>query len=147
MTVEGNLPDDSCFIWNRHVLEGRSFFFNPFLTHLHGAELAMRIHKDHVWHRTDPFFVIDQNQYMSPVGETWRNLCDLYIAPGKTAAANLRSCSICRKLEEESAPSEEKRQSAHSVPSVARSGRRTKHAAFDQCFSEKRAGSLRGDSD
>ena len=66
---DGRLPDDSCFVWNRHVLEGRSFFFNPFLTHLHGAELAMRIHQENVWHRTDPFFVIDQHQFMSPVGK------------------------------------------------------------------------------
>jgi GT2 family glycosyltransferase len=65
---DGRLPDDSCYIWNRDVLKGQSFFFNPFLTHLHGAELAMRIHQEHVWHRTDPFFVIAQNQFMSPVG-------------------------------------------------------------------------------
>jgi len=66
--LNGRLPDDSCYVWNRHILEGKSFFFNPFLTHLHGSELAMRVHQDHVWHRTDPFFVIAQSQYMSPVG-------------------------------------------------------------------------------
>lgn len=65
---EGYIPDDSCFIWNREVLEGRSFFFNPFLTHLHGAELAMRVHDGNVWHRTDPFFVIDEAQFTMPVG-------------------------------------------------------------------------------
>lgn len=65
---EGRLPDDSCFVWNRHVLKGRSFFFNPFMTHLHGAEMALRVHQKHVWHRTDPFFVIDQSQFLSPAG-------------------------------------------------------------------------------
>lgn len=65
---EGKLPDDSCFVWNRHVLNGRSFFFNPFMTHLHGAEMALRVYHKHVWHRTDPFFVIDQSQFLSPAG-------------------------------------------------------------------------------
>jgi len=65
---EGKLPDDSCFVWNRHVLKGRSFFFNPFMTHLHGAEMALRVYHKHVWHRTDPFFVIDQSQFLSPAG-------------------------------------------------------------------------------
>lgn len=66
--LDGRLPDDSCFVWNRNVLEGRSLFYNPFLTHLHGAELAMRVQESHVWHRTDPFFVIDENQWLAPVG-------------------------------------------------------------------------------
>lgn len=66
---EGRLPDDSCYIWNRNVLSGEEFFFNPFLTHLNGAELAMRVQADHVWHRTDPFFVIENNQFLSPAGQ------------------------------------------------------------------------------
>ncbi len=68
---DGKLPDDSCFIWNRKVLQGEEFFFNPFLTHLHGAELAMRVHENHVWHRTDPFFVIGHNQFISPAGSNF----------------------------------------------------------------------------
>ncbi|CAN5163806.1 hypothetical protein BH23BAC3_BH23BAC3_15750 [soil metagenome] len=68
---DGKLPDDSCFIWNRKVLLGEEFFFNPFLTHLHGAELAMRVHDNHVWHRTDPFFVIGHNQFISPAGSNF----------------------------------------------------------------------------
>lgn len=101
------LPDDSCFIWNRHVLEARSFFFNPFFTHLHGAELAMRIHKDHVWHRTDPFFVIEPNQYMSPVG---RNLEEFIRSVHRSEVDSGRRAEILQhlqKAEEESAPSEE----------------------------------------
>lgn len=101
---EGRLPDDSCFVWNRHVLEGRSFFFNPFLTHLHGAELAMRIHRNHVWHRTDPFFVIAQNQFTSPVG---KNLHEFFRSVHRTETdSNLRS-EILKQLtaaESESAP-------------------------------------------
>ncbi|REL38921.1 glycosyltransferase [Rhodohalobacter sp. SW132] len=64
----GHFPDDSCFIWNRSVLDGDQLFFNPFMTHLHGAELAMRVYEKHVWHRTDPFFVIGQNQFLTPAG-------------------------------------------------------------------------------
>jgi len=82
--LEGDLPDDSCFVWNRHVLEGQSFFFNPFLTHLHGAELAMRIHSNHVWHRCDPFFVIDETQFTAPVG---RNVEEFFRTAHRTAAS------------------------------------------------------------
>jgi len=103
--LAGRLPDDSCFIWNRHVLESRSFFFNPFLTHLHGAELAMRIHKDHVWHRTDPFFVIDQHQFMSPVG---RNLEEFIRSVHRSEEDRNMKTEILQylqKAEEESKPS------------------------------------------
>lgn len=101
---EGRLPDDSCFVWNRHVLEGRSFFFNPFLTHLHGAELAMRIHRDHVWHRTDPFFVIGQNQFTSPVG---KNLNEFFRSAHRTESDSGFKSEILKQLaaaESESAP-------------------------------------------
>lgn len=102
--MEGRLPDDSCFVWNRHVLEGRSFFFNPFLTHLHGAELAMRINGDHVWHRTDPFFVIDEHQFMSPVG---KNLEDFIRSVHRSEQEPWRKEEILdylRKAEEDTVP-------------------------------------------
>ncbi|MFU8813005.1 MAG: glycosyltransferase [Balneolaceae bacterium] len=57
----GDLPDDSCFIWNRSVLHAHSLFFNPFLHALHGAELALRLSADNTWRRTDPFFVVDRD--------------------------------------------------------------------------------------
>jgi len=102
---DGCLPDDSCFVWNRHVLEGQSFFFNPFLTHMHGAELAMRIHQDHVWHRTDPFFVIAPNQFMSPVG---KNLEEFIRSVHRSEHNSELKAKILRqleKVEEESEPS------------------------------------------
>ncbi len=62
---DGDLPDDSCLVWNQHVIEAKNFFFNPFLNKLHGAELALRLQKDNVWHKTDPFFVLSDQQ--SPI--------------------------------------------------------------------------------
>lgn len=59
---EGELPDDSCLLWNRNVIERENFFFNPFLESLHGAELAMRISQEHSWVKTDPFFVVTEDQ-------------------------------------------------------------------------------------
>ena len=59
---EGDLPDDSCLLWNRNVIERENFFFNPFLESLHGAELAMRISQEHSWVKTDPFFVVAEDQ-------------------------------------------------------------------------------------
>lgn len=59
---ESELPDDSCFIWNRNVIYEEQFFFNPFLEQLHGAELALRLKKGNVWQKTDPFFVISDDQ-------------------------------------------------------------------------------------
>lgn len=62
---EGDLPDDSCLIWNRSVIKPKHLFFNPFLNKLHGAELALRLQEDNVWHKTDPFFVLSDQQ--SPI--------------------------------------------------------------------------------
>lgn len=59
---EGELPDDSCLIWNRDIIKGDQFFFNPFLDTLHGAELAYRLKGNNVWYRTDPFFVVAKHQ-------------------------------------------------------------------------------------
>lgn len=59
---EGELPDDSCLIWNRSIIEGDQFFFNPFLDSLHGAELAYRLKESNAWYSTDPFFVVAKNQ-------------------------------------------------------------------------------------
>jgi len=59
---EGELPDDSCLVWNRNVISSEQFFFNPFLDHLHGAELAFRLAKNNVWYKTDPFFVVADDQ-------------------------------------------------------------------------------------
>jgi glycosyltransferase involved in cell wall biosynthesis len=59
---DGNLPDDSCLVWNRNIIHSERFFFNPFLSELHGAELALRLYKDHAWHQTDPFFVVSDHQ-------------------------------------------------------------------------------------
>lgn len=64
---EADLPDDSCLVWNRNVIQQEQFFFNPFLDRLHGAELAYRLKKGNVWYKTDPFFVVadDQSPYAS----------------------------------------------------------------------------------
>ena len=102
--LDGRLPDDSCYVWNRHVLEGKSFFFNPFLTHLHGSELAMRVHRDHVWHRTDPFFVIGQNQYMSPVGSNLEEFMRSVHRSENDSKKKVEILEHLRKAEEESAP-------------------------------------------
>lgn len=65
---EGELPDDSCLLWNRKILKASNLFFNPFLNCLQGAELAMRLAEKNVWHQTDPFFVIadDQSLFAEP---------------------------------------------------------------------------------
>jgi glycosyltransferase involved in cell wall biosynthesis len=34
---EGDLPDDSCIVWNKNVIQQEQLFFNPFLDRLHGA--------------------------------------------------------------------------------------------------------------
>jgi GT2 family glycosyltransferase len=59
--TEGDLPLDSCLIWNRSVLKNSEFFFNQHLQNLHGAELALRLHQHNAWHQTDPFFVASEN--------------------------------------------------------------------------------------
>ena len=59
---DGDLPDDSCLIWNRNIIQGDQFFFNLYMDELHGAELAFRLMKDNSWKKTDPFFVIAENQ-------------------------------------------------------------------------------------
>lgn len=63
---EGDLPDDSCLVWNRNVIHPEQFFFNPFLDQLHGAELAFRLIESNVWYKTDPFFVISAEQCIHP---------------------------------------------------------------------------------
>ncbi len=60
--TEGDLPSDSCLIWNRSVLKNSELFFNPHLQNLHGAELALRLYQHNAWHQTDPFFVASENQ-------------------------------------------------------------------------------------
>lgn len=59
---EGDLPDDSCIVWNRNVIQQEQFFFNPFLDRLHGAELVYRLRESNVWYKTDPFFVVADDQ-------------------------------------------------------------------------------------
>lgn len=63
---EGELPDDSCLVWNRNVIHPEQLYFNPFLHQLHGAELAFRLVKSNVWYTTDPFFVIADDQCIYP---------------------------------------------------------------------------------
>lgn len=63
---EGDLPDDSCLVWNRNVIHPEQLFFNPFLDQLHGAELAFRLVDSNVWYKTDPFFVIADDQSIHP---------------------------------------------------------------------------------
>lgn len=63
---EGDLPDDSCLVWNRNVIHPEQLFFNPFLDQLHGAELAFRLVESNVWYTTDPFFVIADDQSVHP---------------------------------------------------------------------------------
>lgn len=62
MAEEGDLPDDSCLVWNRHVIKADQLFFNPYMDQLHGAELALRLADENVWYKTDPFFVVGDDQ-------------------------------------------------------------------------------------
>lgn len=73
--MEGDLPDDSCLVWNRHIIDSKQFFFNPFLKQFHGTELALRLYSDNVWHKTDPFFVLSENQ--SPLADN-HDTAELY---------------------------------------------------------------------
>jgi glycosyltransferase involved in cell wall biosynthesis len=59
---DGDLPDDSCLIWNKNIIRPDQFFFNPFMNELHGAELAFRLMQENTWKKTDPFFVIAEDQ-------------------------------------------------------------------------------------
>lgn len=59
---EGDLPDDSCLVWNKSVITPNQLFFNPFMEQLHGAELAFRLKNENRWMKTDPFFVISEDQ-------------------------------------------------------------------------------------
>lgn len=59
---EGELPDDSCLIWNKNIITPNQLFFNPFMEQLHGAELAFRLKNENKWIKTDPFFVIAEDQ-------------------------------------------------------------------------------------
>lgn len=59
---DGDLPDDSCMIWNKNIIQPDQFFFNPFMNELHGAELAFRLMQENTWKKTDPFFVIAEDQ-------------------------------------------------------------------------------------
>jgi glycosyltransferase involved in cell wall biosynthesis len=62
---EGELPDDSCLVWNREMIDPEMFYFNPFMRSLYGAELALRLKQENSWYKTDPFFVVadDQSNY------------------------------------------------------------------------------------
>jgi glycosyltransferase involved in cell wall biosynthesis len=62
LAADGNLPDDSCLVWNRSVIKSKDLFFNPYMENLHGAELALRLCEDYTWHKTDPFFVLSDKQ-------------------------------------------------------------------------------------
>lgn len=62
LAADGNLPDDSCLVWNRSVIKAKDIFFNPYMDNLHGAELALRLCENYTWHRTDPFFVLSEKQ-------------------------------------------------------------------------------------
>lgn len=59
---EGDLPDDSTLVWNRNIIPDELLFFNPFMDQLHGAELAFRLKNGNVWQKTDPFFVVADDQ-------------------------------------------------------------------------------------
>lgn len=59
---EGDLPDDSCLVWNKNLITSNHLFFNPFMDQLHGAELAFRLKNENRWIKTDPFFVISDEQ-------------------------------------------------------------------------------------
>ena len=62
--TDGRLPNDSCFIWNRAAIDPEKLFFNPFMRNLHAAELAIRLHNQNAWRRTDPFFVIGDDHFV-----------------------------------------------------------------------------------
>ena len=74
---DGELPDDSCFIWNRNVLLDGDFFFNPFLNTLACSELALRLVKQNAWQRTDPFFVLAEDQFSTPGSD---DILDFYFS-------------------------------------------------------------------
>lgn len=60
--ADAALPDDTCLVWNRTVISAHKLFFNPYMNELHGAELALRLMNGNTWHKTDPFFVLSENQ-------------------------------------------------------------------------------------
>lgn len=64
---KGDLPDDSCLLWNRDLIPVSSLYFNPFLTSGHGAELAFRLCRKYEYHQAEAFFSIskDRDQQLS----------------------------------------------------------------------------------
>jgi len=75
--ADAELPDDSCYIWNRNVLLDGDFFFNPFLNTLTCSELALRLVKQNAWQRTDPFFVLAEDQFSTPEND---DILDFYFS-------------------------------------------------------------------
>ncbi|MEX0945378.1 MAG: glycosyltransferase [Balneolaceae bacterium] len=96
---DGDLPEDSCMVWNRDVIRADQLFFNPFMEQLHGAELTFRLAHDHAWKKTDPFFVIAEDQSCIASEQDQKEF--LYSALRGNPDANVRA-SLLTKLNESS---------------------------------------------
>ncbi len=93
---EAELPDDSCFIWNRNVLPGGDFVFNPFLNSLTSAELALRLSSQYAWQRTDPFFVLSEEQFITASGS---DLLELYLSLLRVAKSDEERLMVINSIE------------------------------------------------
>lgn len=97
---EGDLPDDSCMVWNRNVIHPEQLFFNPFLEQLHGAELAFRLVDSNVWYTTDPFFVVADDQSVHPTHLDIQEF--LYTALRLNSESKVRKALLDELLDSES---------------------------------------------
>lgn len=95
--VNGSLPDDSCFVWNRNAIAPQKFFFNPFITKHHCAELALRLHAKNAWRHTDPFFVVSKEEFSTVSGN---NLLEFYLSVYKSEDDLSVKKSIADRLSE-----------------------------------------------
>lgn len=94
---EGDLPADGCIVWNRNIIHHSSLFFNPFQEQLHGAELALRLHAGNTWQKTDPFFVVADNQ--SPCADIL-DLREILFMVYRTATEEAQRSEIISQLSE-----------------------------------------------
>jgi glycosyltransferase involved in cell wall biosynthesis len=104
---DAGLPDDTCLIWNRSVIGQNNMQFNPFLKELHGAELAMRLSENNTWHKTDPFFVLSDDQ-------------SIFAKPEDIREFTLSAIRLCSDPEEQAALFEKMQTLDKSGPSLSR---------------------------
>jgi len=93
---ESELPDDGCFVWNRNVLLDGDFVFNPFLNSLACAELALRLSSQHAWQRTDPFFVLSEEQFLTVAGS---ELLEFYLSILRVARSDEERLMVIKYIE------------------------------------------------